>query len=66
MSMSEAMDVMDEFHIKRSDYDRVEAALDVLIGEDPEEAGDAASGAPGPDEQMAAELFAPGRDRKAM
>lgn len=68
MSVSQAMDILDQFHIKRSDYDLVEQALDVVTGEadDMSQAAPApgGQGPPGADEQMAAELFAPDRNRK--
>lgn len=68
MSISEAMDTLDEFHIKRSDYDRVMQALEAVYGgnDEPEAAPDADNKGPeaAPDEQMANELFAPGRNRK--
>ena len=63
MSTTEAMDVLDEFHIKRGDMQRVCDACEVLMGPG-EEAGDIAP--EGDEQQMAAEMFAPGRDRKAM
>lgn len=64
VSMTEAMDVLDEFHIKRSDMQRVYNALETILepaddmGEQPEAAGG--------EDAMAAEMFAPGRNRKAM
>lgn len=61
MSMTEAMDVLDEFHIKRSDYDRVMAALEMVFGS-------ADEAEPAPDEDNAAlgdEIFATNRNRKA-
>lgn len=69
MSMSQAMDVLDEFHIKRGDWQIVDAALDVVMGDEPEQAGAPVTASPGTepddDEQMATQLFSPGRDRKA-
>ena len=64
MSMTEAMDVMDEFHIKRSDYDRVYSALETLT-EPGDDMGEAMAGAD-PEADMAKEMFATDRNRKAM
>lgn len=62
MSMSAAMDVLDEFHIKRSDYDRVYSALETVT----EPADDMQAEGADPEADMAKEMFAPDRDRKAM
>jgi len=64
MSMSEAMDIMDEFHIKRSDYDRVYSALETLV-EPADDMGEDMGGAD-PEADMAKEMFDPTRNRKAM
>lgn len=68
MSMTEAMDVLDEFHIKRSDYDRVMSAIEAVMGPgdeaEPMDDADNAEGAG--DADMAQEVFDPARNRKAM
>ena len=61
MSMSEAMDVLDEFHIKRSDMDRVSAAIEAVVGPSEPELVQAEAEA-----DMAKEMFATDRNRKAM
>jgi hypothetical protein len=61
MSMSEAMDVLDEFHIKRSDMDRVSSAIEAVMG--PSEPGLVQAEA---EADMAKEMFSTDRDRKAM
>jgi hypothetical protein len=58
MGMSDAMDVLDEFHIKRSDIARVMEALETVTGPS-EEASD-------PSADAAKEMFSSSRDRKAM
>ena len=63
MSMSEAMDVLDEFHIKRSDFDRVYSALETVT----EPGGDTMESEAGdPEADMAREMFATDRNRKAL
>lgn len=67
MSTSEAMDVLDEFHIKRSDYDRVMEALEAILG--PSDETDSAPDADNKmdaQQAMADEMFAPNRNRKAV
>ena len=59
MSMSEAMDVLDEFHIKRSDMDRVSAAIEAVMGPNEPEPAEAEA-------DMAKEMFATDRNRRAM
>jgi hypothetical protein len=59
MSMSEAMDVLDEFHIKRSDMDRVSSAIEAVMGPSEPELVQAEA-------DMAKEMFATDRNRKAM
>lgn len=62
MSMSDAMDVLDEFHIKRSDIERVMEALETVQGPDEEASEPMAASAP----DMAAQIFDTNRNRKAM
>lgn len=62
MSVSAAMDVLDEFHIRRADYDRVYSALETLM----EPADDMGESEDDPEADMAKEMFDPARNRKAM
>ena len=62
MSMSEAMDVLDEFHIKRSDMDRVSAAIEAVMGP----ADNMMEAGADPEADMAKEMFATDRNRKAL
>jgi hypothetical protein len=59
MGMSEAMDVLDEFHIKRSDMARVMEALEVVQGPK-EEAAEPLAASP----DMGKEIFDTNRNRK--
>lgn len=62
MSVTAAMDVLDEFHIRRGDMQRVYDAIETLM--EPED--DAAEAPEAPDDQaMADQMFATGRNRKA-
>ena len=60
MGMSEAMDVLDEFHIKRSDMARVMEALETVQGP-AEEASEPLAASP----DMGKEIFDTNRNRKA-
>lgn len=68
MSLTEAMDVLDEFHIKRSDYDRVMAAMEIVFNGKPEPEPPGESEADDTSEMQTAanEMFSTSRDRKAM
>lgn len=63
MGVSDAMDVLDEFHIKRSDMARVMEALETVMG--PAEAAEPMADGPSPDDAAAKSIFDSGRNRKA-
>lgn len=57
MSMTEAMDVLDEFHIKRGDMQRVYTALETML--EPDEKSTPEEPDTGPDDsQMMSSVFA--------
>lgn len=64
MGVSDAMDVLDEFHIKRSDMARVMEALETVMGPG-EEAAEPMMDGPSPDDAAAKSIFASDRNRKA-
>jgi len=66
MSMSEAMDVLDEFGITEKQYPRVMAALELVYeGDGGDEASEPAEAGDDAEQAMADEVFASARNRKA-